>query len=307
MTSGPVSGELSISEIVRIGRDLADRLTRPDRVIVDPRRTPNPAHYPTVYGLTRHTLKCGALVFDLYHLGWSVEIMPTVRLCYETALTAAWMSESREALAAALNQGIDKRRKIAANMKASLITMFTEGADSVAHSQDEHHDTIADATKQARAFKELCQALAPAGIDAYVLYGVMSDFAHPSLPLSDQYLELRADLSAGVALLPESKPFEMDAWLFMTTASMLWAGRALDNMKAGSPDRTFLREKAVELGVAEQLTLTPAVRRAEYEAARARRDAKRKGKKPRHRGTAPSSSDASDPDPVDEASAAPSS
>ena len=188
-------------------------------------------------------------------------------------------------------------------MRASITAVFAEGADSVAHSQDDHHETILDATKQARAFSELCDALFPAGRDAYVIYGALSDYAHPSMPLSDQYLELRDDLAAGVALLPKSKPFEMDAWLFMTAASMLWAGRALDNMKVGNPDRRFLRDKARELGVAEQLTLTPAVRRAEYEAVRARRDAKRKGKKPRRRGTSPSPPDTTGSDPVDDASA----
>jgi hypothetical protein len=270
---------LSTQELIALGREMIQTVTESGHSLeVRTERIVNMAHAPIVHGLAQHSLLLGALVLDLHEDGKRIEAMPTVRALYEAALTAMWVSQSREAPLAFHNEDVRQRRALSDSFARSGVKAFQEGASRIAHLDADTIDTIANS--QGRFFERRCTALKPGGAHAYSLYRAMSAYAHPSATLVDHYVE-EHDNPAGVRLLQDPTPLDHDAWLFMSVASMMWAARAIDLMHRDSPHRNYLRNVARRLQVAELLDLTPEALAAEQRAAKERTRATWKGK--RHR------------------------
>lgn len=270
-------GELiPTDELIRIGRDIIDTIENDDTAIeVRVDRLVNMGHAPVVYALTRHCLRLGTVVLDLHERGLRLEAMPTARSLYEIAITAQWLAQSREAINAFFNEDVRQRKALSNTMAESASAAFREGASEIAHLDKEDLETIARA--QGQYFEQRCRALAP-GAYAYALYRAMSWYCHPTGLLADQYA-VEADNPAGVELRPEPDQIEHDTWLYISVAAMVWASRALDLMRKGSPNREYLRSTARALGTTDVLRLTDEARAAEEAAAKERRHATWKGPK----------------------------
>lgn len=266
---------------IAIGRDLLQTIGSERRQIeVMTDRMVNQGHVPLVYALSTHTLRLGRVGLDLYEEGFALEAMPTVRSAYESALTACWLAESREAPAAIFNEDMRQRRVLGETLAKATSAVFRGEADSFTKAEVERLETTADA--QARRFNELCNALRPGGTDAYVVYRVMSAFTHPSASLADEYVTEDASSPLGLRLRGNPNAEPDFTWLPILVSSMVWAARAVDVMDRDHTHRSYLRSVAQQLGIAEMLELSPEARRTEQRAETERRRATWKG--PRRRG-----------------------
>lgn len=269
-------------ELIEIARDLVERLvdTPGGQFEVKTNRMANLAHVPLVHAYSTHTLRLGSVGVDLLERGLYLEAVPTVRAAYEAALTASWLADSKEAPAAVFNEDVRQRKSLAAAMALANSPVFREGGPTLPYVDLERLDSAADV--QAKWFKQLCEALHPGGPDAYVIYKALSAFTHPSAALADQYVQENADHPSGMRLLTNPNQQADTAWLAVLVSAMVWAGRSIDVMVKGSPNRDYLREVARRLGIPVGLRLSQAALAAEARAEQQRRRSAWKGAK--HRG-----------------------
>lgn len=274
---------LSPDAIIAIGRDLLSTVAAHGLPLeVRTERLVNMGHAPVVFGLAQHCLRTGEVVLDLYEAGKHVESLPLIRSVYESALTAMWVAQSREAINGFFNEDVRQRRALSETFAKSTSKVFQEGAPHIAGIDLDKLDSVAD--DQARNFQRLCDALQPGGAHAYALYRALSAHTHPSSLLVDQYAEPDDDNpenASGIFLRREPRPLGHQTWLYLCVASMLWASRAVDVMHRDSPHRSYLRQTAHKLEVVDILQLSEAAKTAEATAEQQRRRASWKGRRPK--------------------------
>lgn len=264
--------------LIELGRELIrEHQSKHSALTVKRERMVNMAHAPLVASLAYHALRLGETVIDLTERGHRLEAFPTVRATFETAMTAMWLSQSREATSAFHNEHERQNRNLVEHgLKAASEAMRAGAAGITARSSEEYETS---ANPQARSFEKLCASLT-GGRDAYVVYRLMSTYAHPSMAITEHYL-FESENEAGVTLHSEPTQPTDNFWLYMTVASMIWALRAMDHMDQGHPHRSWLRQAAKKLGIAETLNLTPEAEAAEMKAEKERRKSSWKGPKKR--------------------------
>jgi hypothetical protein len=277
--------EFNARALIDAGRELLETVQVPRRTLsARVTRLANPAQVPMVYGVSMHTLRLGSAALDLDESGKVLEAMPLVRAVFEHALTAQWLAHSAEAQAAFVNEGIRHRKNIAATMLKVPSEVFTEGVESVAHKDDEYHET---SIRRAFPFEDLCNGLRPGGPQAYLLYRILSSLVHSGPDLSDRYLILAEDHASGVRFRDEPEQPEDTLWLHLLIASMMWGAKALDSLEQDHPHRSYLATVARRLRVAKELKLTPEAIQRERQAQKERRQKAWKGKRPRGKPQAP--------------------
>jgi hypothetical protein len=268
--------------LIELGRGLIrEHQSKHNPLAVKRERMVNMAHAPLVASLAYHALRLGETVIDLTERGRRLEAFPTVRATFETALTAMWLSQSREATPAFHNEHERQTRNLVENGLKAASEAMRAGAAGITARPSEEYETSAN--PQARSFESRCASLT-GGRDAYVVYRLMSTYAHPSMAITEHYL-FESENEAGVTLHSEPTQPTDNFWLYVTVASMIWALRAVDHMDQGHPHRSWLREAAKSLGVAATLNLTAEAKAAEVKAEQERRRASWKG--PRRRRTRP--------------------
>lgn len=276
---------LSAEELINLGRGLIDRVEADDTPVETLReRMVHGGHVPLVSGLAHHSLRLGAVVLNLYESGLRLEAMPLVRANYETALTTAWLSQSREAISAFANEDVRQRKALSASLAKSASEVFQTSAPRIAHIDEDELETIA--RPQAKSFEQLCATLTPGGEDAYAIYRAMSASVHPSITVADHYLEAVETDGGAILLIHPEQPDHL-SWLHLTVSSMVWAMRALDHMDRSHTHRSHLRSMARTLGVAETLDLTQQAKTAEAQADKERRRATWKKSAKRKPGSSP--------------------
>jgi hypothetical protein len=264
--------------LIALGRDLIrQHLSKHDPLTVKRERMVNMAHAPLVAGLAYHALRLGETVIDLIAAGRRLEAFPTVRATFETAVTAVWLSQSREATYAFHNEHERQTKNLIERGLKAASEAMRASADGLSAREFNEYGTSAN--PQARSFEQLCATLT-GGRDAYVVYRLMSTYAHPSMAITEHYL-VESDNESGVTLHAEPTQPTDNFWLYMTVASMVWALRAVDHMDQGHPHRRTLREAAKQLGIAETLNLTPQAQADETRAEKERRRSTWKGPKKR--------------------------
>lgn len=278
MTSGFLPRQDLVELARRLIEDFNDQPYGHVEVLAD--RMSSVVHGPVVHALAQHCMRLGRVALDLYEAGLTVEAMPTVRSIYETALTTQWLSLSRESIFGFSNKDLRSRRALSRTMSKAAGEVFREGAGSIAHLDDPEIDSIA--TQVARTFENICDSLHGGGADAYVTYRVLSSYSHPSSVLAEHYLDDQ-DGATLPALLFTPKPFDHEAWLHLTAASLVWAGSAFDQMTKHRPYEGLLAETASKLGIPATLRLTEQARIADFNASRDRRHSKWKGPRGRTR------------------------
>lgn len=280
---GDVGDVPTAAELLEIGRRIFETMASGGAGI---RTRPRPgireskAYFPTVYALTRHTLHSGRAMMNLYEAGDELVSMPLARMTFQCAIYAQWLVHSEEALGGLLNEGYRQRKAVSRAMAASVNALFNEGASRVAHIDEEDIDSIA--TDAARNFEQLCNSL-QGGHDAYIYYRLLSGMSHPSISLVDEYVKIDPDRPTSVILGRNPERIGHDSWLFLTVAAMIWGARALDHLDDEHVHRSFLRDQARRLRVAETLALTQEARAAEWQAGKERRHQSWRGPRQRKR------------------------
>lgn len=249
-------------ELFRLGRDQEQFDARQGRASL--------AQVPAVFGVARHAIETGDAGLRLWFEGRQLVAVTLMRSALECAVTALWLVQSPEAIMGFVAEEYRQRRNLSREMAESSVESFRAGASQIAYLDEGRIETTA--APQAKRFSQLCETL-NGGRDAYLYYRFESAMVHPTVFLTDYYVEEAPGTPAGCTLMMEPKAVGVDAWPFLTVASMMWANRALDHVSKWNPHRSRLRQIARELGVAETLELTEKARQEAGQSARDRRRA----------------------------------
>ena len=262
----------SLSEL---GRARGTGEIRFDRAIAN-----DQVHFMFVFGLARHVMCLAEPAVKLLSEGKSLEALPLVRVCYETALTAQWAARRRASVHAMLNEYDRNQRAVQKDLERAVSKVLREGAESFMDLEDELAPTGAE--DAARSFERMCDELLPSGSDKYVHYRLLSRMVHPGPLLVDQYI-FRPDASSGAypSLRDLPKQPRPGAFLAIVCASLLWALSAVDYLELKHPNDRALHDLAETIGVASSFRLTPDAQRVDFEASRAIRRSKWKGRRRR--------------------------
>ena len=97
--------------------------------------------------------------------------------------------------------------------------------------------------------------LMPGGVDAYVLYRILSGYSHASMNIVDLYF------AENGKPIPEKRQVANEALapatlIYLTSCSLVWAGRAFSYLTKDSEHRRIIRNSAARLGVNPELQLS---------------------------------------------------
>lgn len=204
-------------------------------------------------GLVNHafdTAEASVLLLDNGHENAS---LPLVRAVYETAITAAWLVQAKEheGITAFLHEYARGRRALQKDALLAASQVFREGAVDLPNVDPSPYEDKIDSMQW---FKQVCEDLHPAGIDAYILYRILSGYSHPSATIVDFYIHQRADGSP--MKRPSGAPtFDSDLLYFLLSASLV-AGRAFSYLSDSKPHRSALRSAARRLGITAEIKLS---------------------------------------------------
>ncbi|MBF6278054.1 DUF5677 domain-containing protein [Nocardia nova] len=212
----------------------------------------------TVLGLAVHVHKLGAVALDLLEREVPVLlVIPTLRACFETALTAHWTAQSTDATAAMYNKEGNQRRAAQKTLAAAQSSTMQDLAARVAHTDLPKLATSSD--QQAKYFEQLLADFDADGTDAYAYYRILSTFSHPSATLVDQYLEEDPDPEVPFTLLTEpTDTLTPGACMNLVGCCLVWAGSAARYVQQDTKARRFeLRDAANALGTIADIQLNP--------------------------------------------------
>jgi hypothetical protein len=205
------------------------------------------------HGLCAHVHYLAGPALDLLDKGQVLAALPLVRSCFESAITAQWVTQTTDGAPAFVNEDVRQRRAHVQTLEKAVSRVFREAAPEVAANLIDPLETNATA----KGFHNVCNDLVPGGADSYSIYRVLSQFSHASVVVIDSYLQA-TDTGPGLAL--RTGPVEPNAatWTTMLAASLVWAGRAVDYLDRDRIRRSELRAAATCLGITSELKLSEA-------------------------------------------------
>lgn len=205
------------------------------------------------HGLCAHVHYLARPALDLLDEGKVLAALPLVRACFESAITAQWVTQTTDGAPAFVNEDVRQRRAQVHTLEKAVSSVFREAAPEIAANLVDPLETSATA----RGFHNLCDDLVPGGADAYSIYRMPSQYSHASVLVIDDYLQT-TDTGPGLAL--RTVPVEPNGatWTSMLAASLVWAGRAIDYLDKDRVRRSELRAAAVSLGITSELQLSAA-------------------------------------------------
>ncbi len=272
MTSTAASRSMNAQEQTRasaVARGLlAGWDSRADVPLVGTRkRRFNQQQLALAHGLCAHAHYLADPALDLLDSGRVLAALPLVRACFESAITAQWVTQTTDGAPAFVNEDVRQRRAQVQTLEKAVSEVFREAAPEIAANLIDPLHTNATA----RGFHNLCNDLVPGGADAYSIYRVLSQYSHASVLVIDDYLQA-TDTGPGLAL--HTHPVEPNAatWTNVLASALVWAGRAIDYLDKDHVRRSELRAAAAALGITSELQLSQAA---------VLREAKTKKNKPR--------------------------
>lgn len=218
------------------------------------------------HGLCAHVHYLAGPALALLDEGKVLAALPLVRACFESAITAQWVTQTTDGAPAFVNEDVRQRRAQIPTLEKAVSSVFREAAPEIAARLVDRLES----NTTARGFHNLCDDLVPGGADAYSIYRVLSQYSHASVLVIDDYLQAT---DTGLAL--RSVPVEPNGatWTNLLAASLVWAGRAIDYLDKNHVRRSELRAAAASLGITSELQLS---------AAAVLRESKAKKTKPRN-------------------------
>ncbi len=207
-----------------------------------------------IIGLGNHaydTARAAATLLDDGQLNASLLLVRTV---YETALTAVWLVQAKDhqGITAFLHEYARGRGALQRDARSAASKVFREGAEGL---PDADPSLYEDKLDSMRNFQQVCEDLHPGGIDAYILYRILSGYSHPSAAIVDLYIDQHTDGSP--VKRQQAKPaLEPDLLCFTLSAALVWAGRAFSYLSKSKAHRSALRSAARKLGIPAEIQLS---------------------------------------------------
>ncbi len=214
------------------------------------------ARLASVAGLARHVHETARAVEVLLDAGHSNAAIPLVRICFESALTAAWLVQSREqhGILAFAHEHARTRVALQKDALEAASATFREGASTIADTDVESYEGSIDSVRQ---FGQVCRDLTPGGKDAFVYYRILSSYSHASVRVIDMYFASAPDgeyMPAYRTTPDTALPPHM--LMFFTAAAMVWSARAYSYLTHDKAHRNYLRSAARRLGISDELHLS---------------------------------------------------
>ncbi|TQM96086.1 hypothetical protein FB476_0946 [Ornithinimicrobium humiphilum] len=197
-----------------------------------------------VLALTSHVYECAKFLRPHLPTELSPVQMPIVRAILESAMTVLWVDKVEDAAAAFLNEEIRQRNNLQNTLRET--PWFAAHADQVAHAGDDPQPT--SAAEEARRFNRLLERLGAQ--DFYAFYRLLSAVTHPSVTLTDCYLEGDDGRGFPFTLMPRAERLsssEGNAWLM--AVCMLWTARTVNYYDGDKQRRSQLRRLGRDMGI----------------------------------------------------------
>lgn len=225
------------------------------------------------HGLCAHVHYLTPAALDLLDSGRVLAALPLVRACFESAITAQWVTQTADGSPAFVNEDVRQRLAQVETLEQAVSEVFRDAAPGIAANLP----PILDTTATARGFHNICDDLVPGGADAYTIYRVLSQYSHASIRVVDGYLQAT---STGPGVVLRTNPAEPDAatWTNVLASCLVWAGRSNDYIDGDKTRRSELRAAANALGINSELQLSPAAVLREASAKKAKKVAAKKTK-----------------------------
>lgn len=230
-------------------------------------QVPDGVRYTIVLAFAAHTHHVTTAAADLMHAGDYLSAIPLLRVGYESALTAAWASQSEDAARALQNLYVETAQKL--HGSASRTGWFESLLTGTA--PNDLVDAAPSAKGEAAGFANLCLALEPNGEWLYTMYRLLSAYSHPSGTVLSMFAPGE---DGGAVSSSPSSPDDGRSWWHAAATNLLHAGQALDRLDSAGRRRDALAEASHVIGWPEPLRLTDsaAERVAEARAGRQRDD-----------------------------------
>ena len=212
------------------------------------------ARMTAVWGLACHVHETARAIILLHDNNMMNQAIPLVRLAYENSLTAAWLVQSKDqhGIRAFLHEYNRTRAALKKDVLESFSATFREGAPGITDAEPADFEGSADSV---RRFGDVCLDLAPGGKDAFVYYRILSAYSHASPNVADLYFQRSGDGPVPEYTGPQ-EALGAPLLLFLTGASMLWAGRAFTYMTQEKQHRSRIRSIAQRLGINSEIQLS---------------------------------------------------
>ncbi|MEU5844503.1 DUF5677 domain-containing protein [Rhodococcus sp. NPDC047139] len=214
-----------------------------------------------VLALAHHVRRLGAAALDLIESHGPLVAAPTIRSCFEYALTAMWIAQSTDAVQAWIAQDPASRRALQQSLRAADSDELRQIAEKVVGT-----DLLgieSNSTAQANKIVKMVADFDGGG-DLYAHYRLLCGLTHASPMLTDFYLDLdkSSPRSNGYEFVPFPQEPNRPALVLLVASSMLWALSAMrfirrdKNDAAGKVLRSRVRAAARELGMPPDYQLT---------------------------------------------------
>lgn len=227
-----------------------------------------------VYALTAHAYDLGRFLRGTLDDSPRMPLaaMPTARAIFESSITACWSAHNPEGAAAIGNEYGRQQNNLSESLRKANTAIWREVAEQVADRDLEPDPNSSDA--QARYMNQRASDLV-GGPDLYALYRMMSTYSHAGIKIADEYVHpTPGDPVHPFHLKPQAEPL-IEGWLAIVASCLVWSARAVLYIAPDKVYRNHLRRIARDLGSAEELQPSDAMRLRVSAAKRASRHAQR--------------------------------
>ncbi|MFE3280335.1 hypothetical protein [Nocardia sp. NPDC059239] len=211
------------------------------------------------FGFAIHAHHLGRMALDLLDREHVLMTTPTVRACFEHALTAHWIAQSTpDAALAVFNHELKQRRAMAKTLQDATIPEFQQAAVKIGNLGDPLVLTGSDG--QAKVFASMLDDFQGGGPDIYAYYRLLCAFTHPRMSVADAYLCADPGPTAGgYGLQLEPQAWDRLPWVHIVASCLVWAGSAVRYLQKDKiVRRQHLRDAAKALGTEPEIHLTAA-------------------------------------------------
>lgn len=213
------------------------------------------ARMTAVWGLACHVYETARAIDVLLDTRMPNQAIPLVRLAYENALTAAWLVQSKDqhGITAFLHEYNRTRAALKKDALDAVSATFRDAAPDITNADPSEFKSSIDSVQR---FRGICLDLSPGGMDAYIYYRILSSYSHASVNISDLYFQQSDDGGKVPNYVGRQEALGKPFLLFLTAASLVWAGRAFTYMTQDKQHRNRIRKAAQLLGINSELQLS---------------------------------------------------
>lgn len=209
----------------------------------------------SIYGIAMHNTNLLGLVSKLYADGTNpLLLVPQVRLVYESGITAQWIAQVGDAANAWISESRRQSKNLVEGLESSQHEHLRSVAEGIRRARVDYQDPPSASKGVARRFDAICDDVGVGKDGSYQYYKLMCTYSHPSLDLSETYLETD---SGPAGFRTRTEPDFGGGWIaYIAIIGTVWAQMAFQYHAKDRVFRNSLREIARELGVLVDLKPT---------------------------------------------------